>query len=100
MIEEVIGTGSEFEGGPFSYRNSLGELAGNSKESRTTQAVGPHVTEVGLLIFRRELWRGKARGSYGGTRAAFVHEALVEHISQNSASERRGQISWDLAVCN
>jgi hypothetical protein len=100
MIEEVIGTGSEFEGGPFSYRNSLGELAGNSKESRTTQAVGPHVTKVGLLIFRGELWRGKARSGNGGTGATLVHEAPVEHVSQNSASERRGQIPWDLTVCN
>jgi hypothetical protein len=100
MIEKVVGTGSEFERGPLSYRNSLGKLAGDSKESRTTQAVGPHVTEVGLLIFRRELWRGEARSGNGGTRAAFVHEAPVEEISQNSASERRGQIPWDLTVCN
>ena len=100
MIEKVVGTGAEFERGPLSYRNSLGELAGDSKESRTTQAVGPHVTEVGLLILRRELGRGEARSGNGGTGATLVHEAPVEQISQNSASERRGQIPWDLAVCN
>jgi hypothetical protein len=100
MIEEVVGTGSEFERGPLSYRNSLSELAGDSKESRTPQAVGPHVTEVGLLIFGRELWRDEARSSNGGTGAAFVHEAPVEQISQNSASESSRQIPWDLAVRN
>jgi hypothetical protein len=100
MIEEVVGTGSEFERGPLSYRNSLSELAGDSKKSRTTQAVGPHVTEVGLLIFCRELWRGEARSTNGRTGAAFIHEAPVEQISQNSASESRRQIPWDLAVRN
>lgn len=100
MIEKVVGTGSEFESGPLSYRNSFGELTGDSKESRTAQAVGPYVTEVRLLIFRGELWRGKARRSNGGTRAAFAHDAPIEEISQNSASERRGQIAWYLAVCN
>jgi hypothetical protein len=78
MIEKVVGTGSKFERGTLSYRYSLGELAGDSKESRTTQAVGPHATEVGLLIFCSELWRSEAWRSNGGTGAAFVHKASVE----------------------
>ena len=98
MIEKVVSTGSEFHRGALTYRNSLGELAGYGKKTRTAEAVGPYVTEVVLLVFCGELRSSEARSHNGRARAAFVDEAPIEKIGHNCTPKRRGQVSWDLAI--
>ena len=97
MIEKVVSTGSEFNRGALTYRNSLGELAGHGKKPRTAEAVGPYVTEVVLLVFCGELWSSEARSYNGRARAAFV-DAPIEKIGHNCTPKGRGQVSWDLAI--
>ena len=78
MIEKVVSAGSEFERGALTYRNPPSDLAGYGDKTRTTETVGPHVTEVALLAFCGELWSSEAWSDDGRPRAAFIYEALIE----------------------